>query len=158
VGKQYTLELMRVGEVMDKNPATIPAALTVAEFSERIARGDRLVAHRQGTPITDMQGVLTGIITRSDLVQALENDPKGEMTVLEAGSRNLIITYPDEPLKDAIAKMLKNNVGRLLVVNRDNPRQLVGYLGRTGLLEARSRKLQEEELRERRWHVARMPK
>jgi CBS domain-containing protein len=65
----------------------------------------------------------------------------------------LIITYPDEPLKDAVAKMIRNEIGRLPVVSRDNPRQLLGYLGRTGLLEARLRKLQEEELREQRWKV-----
>jgi H+/Cl- antiporter ClcA/CBS domain-containing protein len=151
-------ELMRVGEVMDKTPATIPDTLTIAEFSNRIARGDPSIARRQGTPITDAQGTLVGIITRSDLVSALEKDPNGELTVLEAGSRNLVITYPDEPLKEAVSKMLRYGIGRLLVVSHDDPRQLLGYLGRTGLLEARLRKLQEEELRERRWHVAGMPK
>jgi CIC family chloride channel protein len=65
----------------------------------------------------------------------------------------LIVTYPDESLQDAITKMLKNEIGRLPVVSRENPRQLLGYLGRTGLLEARSRKMQEEEHRERRWNV-----
>jgi hypothetical protein len=49
--------------------------------------------------------------------------------------------------------MIRNEIGRLPVVSRDNPRQLLGYLGRTGLLEARLRKLQEEELREQRWKV-----
>lgn len=148
----------RVGDVMDKDPVTIPATLTVAEFSERIARGDPQVARRQGTPIVDAQGELVGLITRSDLVRVLEQDPEGDITVLDAGSRNLIIAYPDEPLKDAVGKMLKNGVGRLPVVSRDDPRQLLGYLGRTGLLEARMRKMHEEEFREQRWNVAGMSK
>ena len=38
------------------------------------------------------------------------------MTVLEAGTRNVIVTYPDESLHDTSAKMLRNNVGRLPVV------------------------------------------
>ncbi|HLO33135.1 MAG TPA: chloride channel protein [Anaerolineales bacterium] len=146
-------ELLRVNDVMDKDPVTIPATLTVMEFSERIAHGDPLVARRQGTPVVDAHGALVGLITRSDIISALENDPRGELTVLEACSRNLIITFPDEPLKEAVAKMLKNGVGRLPVVSRDDSRQLLGYLGRTGLLEARLRKMQEEELRERRWGV-----
>jgi hypothetical protein len=54
--------------------------------------------------------------------------------------------------------MLRYGIGRLVVVSWENPQQLLGYLGRSGLLEARLRKLQEEELRERRWHVAGMPK
>jgi H+/Cl- antiporter ClcA/CBS domain-containing protein len=148
------LAAQRVADVMDKEPVTIEATLTVAEFSERIARGDPQVARRQGTPVVDAQGALVGLITRSDLVRALETDPEGEITVLDAGSRNLIIAYPDEPLKDAVGKMLKNGVGRLPVVSRDDPRQLLGYLGRTGLLEARMRKMHEEEFREQRWNVA----
>lgn len=146
-------DLLRVGEVMDPTPVTIPDTLTVAELSERIARGDSLVARRQGTPIVDASGSLVGLITRSDIIRALEQDPQGQLSVLEAGTRNLIVTYPDESLQDAITKMLKNEIGRLPVVSRENPRQLLGYLGRTGLLEARSRKMQEEEHRERRWNV-----
>lgn len=146
-------DLLRVGEVMDPSPVTIPDTLTVAELSERIARGDSLVARRQGTPIVDASGSLVGLITRSDIIRALEQDPQGQLSVLEAGTRNLIVTYPDESLQDAITKMLKNEIGRLPVVSRENPRQLLGYLGRTGLLEARSRKMQEEEHRERRWNV-----
>jgi CBS domain-containing protein len=159
--REYTVdpfELLRVNDVMDKAPVTIPATLTVAELSERIARGDPQVARRQGTPVVDEQGALVGLITRSDIIRALEQDPKGELSLLDAGSRNLIITYPDEPLKDAVAKMLKNEIGRLPVVNREDPRRLLGYLGRTGLLEARLRMLREEELRERRWNVASITK
>jgi H+/Cl- antiporter ClcA len=149
-------ELLRVNEVMDKAPVTIPATITVAELSERIARGDPQVARRQGTPIVDEHGALAGIITRSDIIRALENDPSGELTVLDAGSRNLVIAYPDESLKDAVIRMLKNDIGRLPVVSREDSRHLVGYLGRTGLLEARLRNMQEEEHRERRWNVVGM--
>lgn len=155
--REYTVdpfEIMRVGEVMDKEPVTIPAATTVAEFSERIASGDPQVARRQGTPVVDAKGALLGILTRSDIVRALEKDPEGNLTVLEAGSSNLIVAFPDEPLKDAVARMLRHDIGRLIVVSRDNQRQLLGYLGRTGLLEARFLKMKEEELRERRWNVA----
>jgi H+/Cl- antiporter ClcA/CBS domain-containing protein len=159
--REYTVdpfELLQVSEVMDKAPVTIAATLTIAELSERIARGDPQVARRQGTPVVDEQGRLVALITRSDIIRALEQDPKGDLSAVEAGSRNLIVTYPDEPLKDAVAKMIRNEIGRLPVVSREDPRQLLGYLGRTGLLEARLRKLQEEELRERRWNVVGMTK
>ena len=155
--REYTVdpfEIMRVGEVMDKEPVTIPAATTVAEFSARIASGDPQVARRQGTPVVDAKGALLGILTRSDIVRALEKNPQGDLTVLEAGSSNLIVAFPDEPLKDAVARMLRHDIGRLIVVSRDNQRQLLGYLGRTGLLEARYRNIREEDQRERRWDVA----
>lgn len=155
--REYSVDLFdltRVGEVMDKEPVTIPAATTVADFSARIARGDPQVARRQGTPIVDAKGALLGMLTRNDIVRALETDPNGNLTVLEAGSSNLIVAFPDEPLKDAVARMLRHDIGRLPVVSRADQRQLLGYLGRTGLLEARFRNIREEEQRERRWDVA----
>ncbi|HQX16533.1 MAG TPA: chloride channel protein [Anaerolineales bacterium] len=155
--REYSVDpfaLTRVSEVMDKEPVTISAVTTVAEFSARIARGDPLVARRQGTPIVDVKGALLGILTRSDIVRALEADPNGSLTVLEAGSSTLIVAFPDEPLKEVVARMLSHDIGRLPVVSRDDQRQLLGYLGRTGLLEARFRNIREEEQRERRWDVA----
>ncbi|WKZ43623.1 MAG: chloride channel protein [Anaerolineales bacterium] len=148
-------EILRVSEVMDTNPTTIPATMTTAELSERIARGDPQLARRQGTPIVDAQGALVGLVTRGDLVRAMESNPGGDVTVLEVGSRDLIVAYPDEPLMEAVARMVRHDVGRLPVVSRENQRQLLGYLGRAGLLEARLRKIQEEELREQRWQVSR---
>ena len=42
-------------------------------------------------------------------------------------------------------------VGRLPVIARDDRRQLVGYLGRTGIAPAWQLLLEEEELREAGW-------
>ena len=47
--------------------------------------------------------------------------------------------------------MLQNDVGRLPVVAHDDPGRLVGYLGRTGIMEARLRWMEEEHVRERSW-------
>jgi len=69
-------------------------------------------------------------------------------TVLDAGSRSLVVTYPDELLHDAVTKMLRNNIGRLPVVSRKDARQLIGYLGRSSVMAARLRRLEEEHVRE----------
>jgi CIC family chloride channel protein len=62
---------------------------------------------------------------------------------------NVIVTYPDEVLQEASAKMLRNNIGRLPVVERNNPQRVVGYLGRPGVMAARLRRLDEEHVRDR---------
>jgi signal-transduction protein with cAMP-binding, CBS, and nucleotidyltransferase domain len=59
------------------------------------------------------------------------------------------VTYPDETLYDAIAKLLRNNIGRMPVVERHSPTKVVGYLGRAGILAARQRYHEEEDVRER---------
>ena len=45
--------------------------------------------------------------------------------------------------------MLENDIGRLPIVERENPRRLVGYLGRAGVMAARVRGFEEEHVRER---------
>lgn len=57
-------------------------------------------------------------MTQGDLLRAIENDPEGKMTVLEAGSSKPIVAYPDELAHDALVRMLENNIGRLPVVKR----------------------------------------
>jgi chloride channel protein, CIC family len=152
IAREYSVdlfELTRVGDVMETDVPTIPANLTVAQLSQLIAKGDSAVSRRQGTVILDADGKLAGIITRGDALRALHQNPEGLISVLEAGRREVIVTHPDEPVCDAMEKMLKHNVGRLPVVDRKYLRRVVGYLGRSSILAARLRQHQEEEIRER---------
>jgi chloride channel protein, CIC family len=151
VTREYSVDplaVLRVGEVMDAYVPTVPAAMKVTELSERIAQHDPVLTKRQGVPIVDEDGQLVGIITRGDVLQALEQGTQGSTTVLEAGSRDLVVTYPDELLHEAVTKMLRNNIGRLPVVSRANQRELLGYLGRASIMSARLRRLEEEHIRE----------
>jgi len=151
LSREYTVDpfdIHRVGEVMDRNVPTIPAAMTVRELAERLRR-DAALARRQGTPILDEHGRLAGIITRSDLMRALDKDSSGAAPVLDAGTRGPVVAYEDELLRDAAARMLDRDIGRLPVVDRDDPKRLIGYLGRSGILAARQRLIDDENRRER---------
>src|ERR671936_1613545 len=110
-----------------------------------------MAVKHQALPLTDGEGKLVGIVTRGDILRALEKNPEGKMTVLEAGTKNPLVTYPDELLFEAAAKMLRYNIGRVPVVSPENPTQLVGYLGRSGVMAARARRLEEELVREPGW-------
>ncbi|HXZ42666.1 MAG TPA: chloride channel protein [Terriglobales bacterium] len=145
------LKQMMVSETMDKDVPTLPADMRVSELSDRIARRDPEVTQHQGMVVLDSEGNLAGIITRGDVMRALDKDPSGSMSVLDAGTRNVIVTYPDELLHDASAKMLRHNIGRLPVVDRSDHRRVVGYLGRPGIMAARLRRLEEEHVREPGW-------
>jgi CBS domain-containing protein len=143
-----TFELLRVGEVMDTTPPVASAKITVGELSNRIAQGDPTLTTRQGTLLLDEENQLAGIVTRGDLLRALQQDPSGKRTALEAGSSKPIVAFADERLNDAINRMLKNNIGRLPVVDREQPRRVIGYIGRSNVMAARSARLEEEEVRE----------
>jgi CIC family chloride channel protein len=142
-------EIHRVGEVMDREIGTIPSTMTVAELSSRLAAGDKQLTRRQGLPIVDESGRLVGIITRSDVMRAMETDPDRSRTVLEAGTPSPVVAFPDELLSDAVGRMLARDIGRLPVVAREDSTRVVGYLGRAGVMSARVRLYEEENLRER---------
>jgi CBS domain-containing protein len=142
-------ELMRVRDVMDKHVPLIPATTPLQRFSARVASGDPLICTRQGTLLGSEGGDLVGIITRGDVVRAFERSGDTSVTVLDAGSTNLIVAYEDETLHDAIARMLRHDVGRLPVVDRANEKRIVGYLGRASIMAARERYHRDEQIRER---------
>jgi len=142
-------EFARVGDVMEKDVPTIPATMKVSELSDRLANGDPTLQRRQSILLVDEQARLKGIITRGDIIRALGENPAADLTVAEAGTTDLIVGYPDEPLHAALTKMLREDVGRLPVVNRDNPGQIIGYLGRAAILSARMKLHDEEHVREK---------
>ncbi len=152
ITREYSIdpfELARVREVMDQETPIVPARMKLTELSDRIAQGDPCLSRRQGTLIVDEQNRLVGIITRGDIVRALRQNQADKMTVSEAGTADLVVAFPDEPLHVALTKMLQRGVGRLPVVERNNPGRVVGYLGRAALLSARMRLHEEENIRER---------
>lgn len=154
VMREYSVDpltMVRVGEVMDRDAPIIPASMPLIELSERIARHDPEVSRHEGLLIVDENQQLTGIITRGDVVRALEQNGHGGTTVLDAASRDLIVAFPDDILYDAASKMLRNNIGRLPVVSRRYPPRIVGYLGRSNLMAGHLRRLEEEHVRERRF-------
>lgn len=157
------LKVVRVGDVMRRDVQPIPSEMTVAELAERI-NGKRRPAGTgteatdepprnltEGLPIVDVEGRLRGIVTQGDLLRALESDPEGKITVLEAGSSKPIVAYPDELAHEAMYRMLENNIGRLPVVSRDDPARMIGYFNRSSILSAWSRQMEEEGVREHGW-------
>lgn len=128
----------------------LPPGISVAELAERISRREPGFNLTEGLPIA-ADGRLLGIVTQGDLLRALESDPQGTATVLDAGSNKPIVAYPDELAFDALFRMLQSNIGRLPVVSREDPHSMVGYLNRTSILSAWTRQLEEEGIREHGW-------
>jgi H+/Cl- antiporter ClcA/CBS domain-containing protein len=152
ITREYSIdpfELARVRDVMDQDVPSVPATMKLSELSDLIALGDSDISRRQGTLIVDENDQLVGIITRGDIVRALRQKQNSEMTVAEAGSGDLVVAFPDEPLYAALTKMLERDVGRLPVVERKNPGCVVGYLGRAAILSARMKFHEEENIRQR---------
>jgi hypothetical protein len=59
------------------------------------------------------------------------------------------LAYPDEPLRAVVYRMAETSFTRMPVVERSDPRKLVGMVALEDLLKARTRALDEERRRER---------
>ncbi|MHC1569836.1 MAG: CBS domain-containing protein [Candidatus Syntropharchaeales archaeon] len=45
-----------------------------------------------------------------------------------------MVTYPDESLEAALRKLILNNIGRLPVVDRDDPSKILGILTKSDII------------------------
>ncbi len=142
---------MKVGEVMDPDAPTIPASMSLKDLAELIANHDPLVTRHQGLLIVDEDENLQGIITRSDVLNNIDSEDLDELKVLDVGSTSPKVAYPDELVATATERMATNQIGRLPVVERQNPKKILGYLGRASILEGRTQYFVEESQQEREW-------
>lgn len=140
-----------VRETMESDAQCVPQDMRLGDLAERIARHDPAVSRHQGLLVIDEDKRLAGILTRGDLLRALEKDPEGDQALRECATTHLIVTYEDELLSEALSKMLTHDIGRMPVVKRDDPHAIVGYLGRSGIMAGRLRRHQEEHVREQGW-------
>jgi predicted transcriptional regulator len=71
--------------------------------------------------------------------------------------RPLAVAFEDTSLREAADHMLQEEVGRLPVVTRVEPRRAVGILTRSDLLDAHRRRLEETHVAEQSlsWRVFR---
>ena len=152
------LHRLRVEQVMETNVPTVPAGLPVDGLFDRLAEEDPVIARRHEWPIVDDAGRLVGLLTRGDLVRGLDQgDGEGgggaAVSVLDiaGATRRLIVSYPDELLEEATAKMIAHDIGRLPVVDRRDPSRLLGILGRAGVMAVWLHSTRDEQLREAGW-------
>src|SRR5436190_2036340 len=145
------LHLMRVADVMEKDVPTVPASLPIEGLFQRLAEEDPVMARRHEWAVVDDAERLVGLVTRGDLVRALEREDSEGATILDLGSRRLVVTHTDELLEEATAKMIANDIGRLPVVDRADPTRLVGLLGRAGVMAVWLHATREEQTRDSGW-------
>ncbi len=103
-------------------------------------------AHTEGSahggwPVLDEQGELMGVISRKDIFSA----ERSEDDAIGAAIHPIpAVVFEDNTLREAADLMVMEKVGRLPVVLRGAPLQVVGILTRSDLLHAHESRLEEE--------------
>ena len=120
-----------VGEAMTTRVDTVPADLPLADLSQAFAE-----SHHHGFPVLDEHGELLGIVTLQDLGRAAERGGLEGKKVRDIATRSVLTVYPDEPMWAALKRLGTRDVGRLPVVDRQNPRRLLGLIRRSDIVRA----------------------
>ena len=87
-----------------------------------------------GYPVLD-DNRLVGVVTFKDAERVPVED-REEVLVEQVmtPTTSLIVTYPDESLEDALRKLVLNDIGRLPVVDRDDPSKILGIVTKSDII------------------------
>jgi CIC family chloride channel protein len=153
-GSIYTIKLMRKGiyqdthqpllnevsveDTMHENVVTVSPDTKITVVRDDIYRYDYT-----GFPVVE-GGNLVGMITFDDIRRIpLENQEK--LTVRDVAVKAPITINPNQSTKYAMDIMYENDIGRLPVVRKDNPRRLIGIITRSDVIKAYEREMKKSE-------------
>ncbi len=134
---------LQVGKVMTPKSATLSTPL-YTPLSE-LTRVFQETGHH-GLPVVDEEGDLVGMVTIGDLEQALLTaDPAS--TVADIYTSDIMTAFPDESVERVIKRAGGLDIGRIPVVQRDNPRKIAGILRRGDIIRAYGEALSRRDAR-----------
>jgi CIC family chloride channel protein len=105
--------------------------MSVEELAQRFDS-----TRHHGFPVLDENGELCGVVTLRDLEEALHRGHVEALKVEDIATASPLTAYPDEPLWAALKRLGVRDLGRLPVVDRRDPRRLVGVLRRRDVIRA----------------------
>lgn len=126
------LDRALVKDAMTTNIITVNSSLSVQEVLELIHKYGYT-----GFPVVDNKK-LVGIITFED-AEKVPYDKRGTSEVKDAMTKDLIIAEPEDSLEEALMELLDKKIGRLPVVDSNDPTKLVGILTKLDIMRTHAK-------------------
>ncbi|HJH27980.1 MAG TPA: hypothetical protein C5S37_14740 [Methanophagales archaeon] len=120
------LQGMTVGDIMETNVITINEDATLGQVYSLISK-----YHHLGYPVVNKENKITGVISYKDLFRVKRED-WNRIRIKERMSTRLICVSPGDSVIEAMEKMTREGIGRLLVMEDD---KLVGIVSRSCIME-----------------------
>lgn len=136
------LDQVHVGEIATSDVVTLSADRTLADVRLWLD-SDPQGSRHQGYPVIDERGVLLGVLTRRNLLSAAA---AGSTELRALISRPPVYVYDTSTARDAADHMVRHDIGRLPVVDRKNPKHIVGIVTRSDILSVYERRLRDGRL------------
>ncbi|MGE3808451.1 MAG: chloride channel protein [Gemmataceae bacterium] len=141
------LDLVHVRDIMGRNVVSVHADDDIDTVRRWLDSATPGTSH-QGFPVLDYNKVLVGVLTRRDLEKS---STPGDRKVIETVRRPPLFVYDDCTVRQAADHMVNHDVGRLPVLRRDRPNELIGIVTRSDILSVFRRRAKDAEVQEPRW-------
>ena len=135
------MKMVTVAEIMTRNFPTVPDSMPVTELVNKLKRSGH-----HGFPVVDDNGDLAGVVTLTDVESAMAGGAHEDLMVKDISTKSVMTAYPDQYIHDVLVK-IGVDVGRIPVVEKGNPKKLVGVLRRHDIVSAYSRIVTGKRLR-----------
>jgi H+/Cl- antiporter ClcA/CBS domain-containing protein len=158
VVSEYTADFLE--QVIVRDVASAPVVVLQADDALTkvrtwVASHAEGSAH-QGFPVVDSDDRIIGVVTRRDLLAAA--DEGAGRTLRDVVKRPPAVVFEDSSLREAADHMVRERVGRLPVVSRDDPGRVIGIVTRSDLIASHERRLEAERLGEPHFKLPRRPR
>jgi len=140
-GEMDPLQFVIVGEIMTLDFPTVSTEMPVTKLVRMLER-----TGHHGFPVIDKTKRLYGVVTLSDVEEGLKSGTP-HLKVSDIATRNPVIAYPDQSVRDILLRLGTMDVGRIPVVARDDPARLLGVLRRHDIIRAYSKAATEAKKR-----------
>jgi CIC family chloride channel protein len=129
---EYAVDVLariRIRDFALRPVVSIRADAEIEEIRRWIASGAQGTSH-QGFPVLEDDGAVVGLVTRRDLLGEIAS----AVRMRELLRRPPSVIYDDCSLRDAADRMAHEQIGRLPVVSRSNPRSVIGIVTRSDIV------------------------
>ena len=136
VFREYSVDplgTLFVRDLMTREVTAIPATMSADEA--RIRYFDPATQKFRAYPVTDVNGRLLAVVTRSDIQNFCESAPRRNLAECVRGATPTI-AHPEETCREVAARMALENLDRLPIISADGEMRLVGMVTRFDVVKA----------------------
>lgn len=137
LGREVSImEKIKVRDVMNPKVVTVREDMTLDELIKFIA-----TTPYSDFPVVNAKRELVGAISYQDIRMALVTKERKGMIVGDITSRRMLTTTPNETLNDIISKFSRHSLEHLCVVDKRNPKKLLGVVNHHDIMHIYEREL-----------------
>jgi len=132
----------KVEELLDElDPVyTVPEDMKFSDFKRKIF----INTTQYSFPVVDKKGQLTGIFSSSDFRHVLFNPEIEDLIIIkDIAVSNVVVTYPDETLNEALNKITSKNIDALPVLSSKENGKILGLLRRKSIISFYNKLIEE---------------